>query len=212
MSVFTHWLARRYGGLAAMYETFTAPLEQAGLAAVRSRLAADLTGQVLEIGCGTGLNFVHYPAAAEVTAIEPLEEFRTFATARAKAARARIVVQEGDAQALPFADASFDAALETMVFCSVPDAQRGLREVRRVLRPDAPIRFFEHVRSPHPMGATFQDLVNPLWRWVMEGCNLNRDTVKAIADAGFIIDEVRAHDIRAPRSPHFPLREVQARA
>ncbi len=212
MSLLTRWLARRYGGLASMYETFTAPLEQAGLAAVRARLAADLTGHVLEIGCGTGLNFAHYPAAAEVTAIEPLEEFRTFAAARAKAAQARITVEEGDAQALPFPDASFDAALETMVFCSVPDVQRGLRELRRVLRPHAPVRFFEHVRSPHPVGATFQDLVNPLWRWAMEGCNLNRDTVSAIADAGFTIDEVRVHDIRAPRSPHFPLREVQAHA
>src|SRR5512147_1216205 len=126
MSWFTQWMARRHGGMAAMYEKFNQPMERAGAAAIRARLAGDLAGRVLEIGCGTGLNFRHYPEHAEVTAIEPLEELRAFATERATTVRARIVVQEGDAQALPFADHSFDAALETLVFCSVPDPARGL--------------------------------------------------------------------------------------
>jgi SAM-dependent methyltransferase len=212
MSLVTRWLARRHGGMAAFYEKFNAPLERAGVAAIRARLAGDLRGQVLEIGCGTGLNFAHYSTTAEVTAIEPLEEFRIFAAERAAATGARITVQEGDAQALPFPTDGFDAALETLVFCSVPDVARGLTELRRVLRPSAPARFFEHVRSEHAMGALAQDLFNPLWRWISDGCNLNRDTVPAIRSAGFTIERVEVHDIRTPRAPRFPFREIHARA
>lgn len=211
MSVFTRWMARRCGGMAAFYEELNRPLEEAGLTAVRARLAGDLTGEVLEIGCGTGLNFAHYGAEAVVTAIEPLDEFRRFAAQRAATAAARIHVQDGDAQSLPFADHTFDAALATLVFCSVPAADRGLRELRRVLRPGAPVRFFEHVRSERPLGALLQHLSNPVWRWMMDGCNLNRDTVAAIRAAGFAIERVQAHDIRMPGAPHFPLREIHAR-
>jgi SAM-dependent methyltransferase len=212
MSLFTRWMARRCGGMAAFYEELAGPLEGAGVAAVRARLAGELTGKVLELGCGTGLNFAHYRAGAEVTAIEPLDEFRAVAAQRAAAAAARIHVRDGDAQALPFADHSFDAGLATLVFCSIPAAARGLREFRRVLRPGAPVRFFEHVRSERMFGALLQDVSNPLWRWMMDGCNLNRDTVAAIGAAGFTIERVQAHDVRVPRAPNFPLREVRARS
>jgi len=203
-------MARRYGGMAAFYEELAAPLERAGVAAVRARLAGDLTGKVLELGCGTGLNFAHYGAGAEVTAIEPLDEFREFAAQRAAVAAARIHVLAGDAQAMPFADHRFDAGLATLVFCSIPAASRGLQELRRVLRPGAPVRFFEHVRSERPFGALLQEISNPLWRWMMDGCNLNRDTVAAIRAAGFTIEHVQAHDIRLPGAPNFPLREIYA--
>lgn len=212
MSWLTEWMARRHGGMAIAYEKFTTAMEQAGVAAIRARLAADLTGDVIEVGCGTGLNFPHYSAQATVTAIEPLADFRRFAAARAAAVPARVTVCEGDAQALPFRDHSFDAALQTLVFCSLPDAGAGLSELRRVLRPGAPVRFFEHVRSPHVIGALLQDLANPLWRRVMDGCNLNRDTLPTIRAAGFAIERVQEHAIRAPRTPRFPLREVHARA
>lgn len=212
MSFFTEWMARRHGGMAPLYEKFTAPLEEAGLAAVRASLACDLGGTVLEVGCGTGLNFAHYPAGAEVVAVEPLDDFRTFATTRAQTVAARVVVEDGDVQELRFPDHTFDAALETLAFCSVPDAARGLKEVRRVLKPGAPARFFEHVRSPHPFGALVQDLANPLWRRLMDGCNLNRDTVTAIAAAGFTIERIEAHEIRTLGAPRFPFREIRAHA
>ncbi len=212
MSVISAWAARRYGGAALFYEKFTAPLERAGLAQIRSRLAGDLRGRILEIGCGTGRNFAHYPSAAEVIAIEPLDDYRVFAAERAKSVPARVTVQAGDAEALPFPDASFDAALETLVFCSVPDPLKGLGELRRVLRRNGPVRFFEHVRSTHRLRATLQDIINPVWRWATDGCNLNRDTVAIIAAAGFRIEEVREHDLRPPRAPHFPMREIRARA
>jgi SAM-dependent methyltransferase len=209
MSLLTRWAARRYGGMAVLYERFTEPMERAGLSAIRAGLAADLQGRILEVGCGTGLNFAHYPAGLEVTAIEPIEEFRTFAAERATRARAHITVQDGDAQALPFADASFDGALQTLVLCSIPDEAQGLLELRRVLRPGAPVRFFEHVRSTHTFGAVVQDLFNPLWRWAMDGCNINRDTVRTIEMCGFQIEEVEVHDM--PGASIFPMRLVRAR-
>jgi ubiquinone/menaquinone biosynthesis C-methylase UbiE len=212
MSFVTRWMARRRGGMAAMYEQFAAGMEKAGMAAVRARLAGDLRGRVIEIGCGTGLNFSYYPAEAEVTAIEPLEEFRLFAAERAHTVAARIEVREGDAQELPFDDHSFDAALETLAFCSVPDADRGLRELRRVVKPGAAVRFFEHVRSDHAAVALAQNAFNPLWRWLADGCNLNRDTVAAIRAAGFTVERVSAREIRIPRAPRFPFREIEARA
>jgi ubiquinone/menaquinone biosynthesis C-methylase UbiE len=210
MRLITQWIAGRYGGMPALYERFTAPLEAAGLSHIRARLAGDLTGRVLEVGCGTGMNFAYYPAAADVIAVEPYEEYRGLAAARAKTASARITVQEGDVQTLPFPDASFDAALATMVFCSVPDERKGLRELRRVLRPNAPVRLFEHVRSPRVLGAALQGMFNPLWRWLVDGCNLNRDTVAMVAAAGFQIEEVQTHELRTP-PPRFPWREIRAR-
>lgn len=204
----TRWAARRYGGMANLYEKMTEPMERAGLTAMRARLAGDLHGRILEIGCGTGLNFVHYPSGAEVMAIEPLDEFREAAARRAQAAIARITVQNGDAQCLSFPDASFDGALQTLVFCSVADACQGLLELRRVLRAGAPVRFVEHVRSPRAVAAFVQDLANPLWRWLSDGCNLNRDTVAAIERCGFTIDEVQVRDL--PGTAFFPIREVHA--
>ncbi|MBI4518266.1 MAG: class I SAM-dependent methyltransferase [Deltaproteobacteria bacterium] len=212
MSFLTQWVARRNGGMAVAFEKFTAPLERAGLAAIRARLAGTLYGRIIEIGCGTGLNFPHYTADAEVVAIEPMEDYRLFAAERAKTAAARITVAEGDAQALAFPDHSFDAGIETLAFCSVPDAAKGLRELRRVVKPGAPVRFFEHVRSEHAAVALVQDVANPLWRWLMDGCNLNRDTVAAIRAAGFTVEAVAVHDLRVPHTPRFPMREIQARA
>jgi len=208
MSFLTRWAARRYGGMALLYERFTEPMERAGLGAIRAAVAAELQGRILEVGCGTGLNFAHYPAGVEVTAVEPLEEFRSVAAERAKHAQARIVVQDGDVQALPFADASFDGAFQTLVFCSVPDETQGLLELRRVMRPGARVRFFEHVRSPHPVGAAVQDVFNPLWRWLMDGCNINRDTVRTIERCGFQIDDVEVHAV--PGASMFPMRLVRA--
>jgi SAM-dependent methyltransferase len=201
-----------YGGAAALYERGAAPLERAGAIAIRARLAGSLAGRVIEIGCGTGLNFPHYIAEAEVTATELRHEFGIFAMERAQVARTRIAVSGADAQQLPFADARFDAALATLVFCSVPDPLRGLRELRRVLRPGAPAHFLEHVRSPRQGAALVQVACNPLWRWFTDGCELVRDTVSVIELAGFTIDDVRVCNLPIRGAALLPMREVYARA
>ncbi len=212
MSRLGRWLERRFGGKAQMYEALAGEMERAGLREIRARLAGSLRGRVLEVGCGTGLNFAHYPPEAQVLAIEPERAFRAMAHDRAIAAAAAIEVIDGDVHALPFADGSFDAALVTLVFCSVPDAELGLQEVRRVVRPGGEVLFFEHVRDPRPWRGMLQDLLNPVWKRAMDGCNLNRTTVELIRAAGFTVESVDPFQIQNPRAALFPMREVRARA
>jgi ubiquinone/menaquinone biosynthesis C-methylase UbiE len=212
MSAFGRWMANRYGGRAGLYEAIAARMEKAGVEKIRARLAGAMRGRIIEVGCGTGLNFAHYEASAEVVAIEPIHDFRNLAAERAAAAAARIEVIEGDAQALDFPDASFDAAFVTLVFCSVPDADRGLAELRRVVRPGGRVVLFEHVRSERPLVRAVQEILNPAWWRFMDGCNLNRDTASRIRGAGFQVEETRTFALPGAAGMLFPMVEVVARA
>ena len=149
-----------------------------GLERARAALLADVRGRVLEIGAGTGLNAPHYPGGAEVTFTEP----------DPRMAR-RLEVVRAAAEELPFADASFDVVVSTLVLCTVADLGRSLQEVRRVLAPGGTLRFIEHVRGPDGSRlARWQDRANPLWRRLAGGCNCNRTTLAALAAEGFEVD------------------------
>jgi ubiquinone/menaquinone biosynthesis C-methylase UbiE len=100
------------------------------------------------------------------------------------AARVPVEVSAAGVEALPFADASFDTVVSTLVLCTVPDQGSALREIRRVLRPDGPLLFIEHVRASGSM-ARWQDRIDPLWGKLLAGCHPNRDTVTAMGEAGF---------------------------
>jgi ubiquinone/menaquinone biosynthesis C-methylase UbiE len=100
-------------------------------------------------------------------------------------------VVDGIADELPSADESCDAAVTSLVMCSVPNPDAALSEIRRVLRPGGELRFYEHVRSNQPRMSRWQDRVNPLWRRIGGGCNANRDTLARIVAAGFEVTEVR---------------------
>jgi ubiquinone/menaquinone biosynthesis C-methylase UbiE len=161
----------------------------------RKRIAEAAPGEVLEIGAGTGFNFPHYRAATKVFAIEPDPSMRRRGERRALAASVAVAVLPGSAHALPFADASFDTVILSLVLCSIPDADLALREARRVLRPRGRIHFYEHVRATDPALARKQDRINPIWRFVNRGCNTNRDSVGAIERAGFRFDELERFDL-----------------
>ena len=92
------------------------------------------------------------------------------------------------AEAIPFADNSFDCVVSSLVFCSVPDAARGLEEIKRVLRPDGQLLMLEHVKARSPFWARVLDRIQPAWTTVTGGCHPNRDTVAAVERAGFVID------------------------
>jgi SAM-dependent methyltransferase len=158
-----------------------------GMAGVRERLLAGLSGRVIEIGAGNGLNFAHYPGAvAEVVAIEPEPLLRQLALESALRAQVPVDVVPGAAEALPVKSEAFDAAVLCLVLCSVRDVARSLGEVRRVLRPGGQVRFFEHGRGGgRLMRLTQRTLDRTVYPPLAGGCHLARDPVAALRTAGF---------------------------
>ena len=136
---------------ARLYERMAPSLEQAGGAAHRDELLADLHGRVIEVGAGSGLCFAHYPnTVSEVVAVEPEPSLRRAAQSAAQSVETAIAVVDGRAEQLPADDAAFDAAVVSLVLCSVPDPATALNEIHRVLRPGGELRFYEHLRSEDP--------------------------------------------------------------
>lgn len=171
---------------------------------VRREVAGGATGRVLEIGAGTGANFAYYTdSAATVTAIEPDPFMARKARKRAQDAGRQIELREAPVEVLPFGDESFDTVVCTLVLCSVTDPAKALAELRRVLRHGGQLRFYEHVRYRHPFGALAQDLATPFWRWVGAGCHPNRDTERAIREAGFLVQPVETTKPVPPLPPMY---------
>ena len=134
----------------AIYDWWMARIDRKGAASHRERVAGEASGDVLEIGVGTGRNLPLYRNARRVVALEPHAGMRHRAARRAGEAPVPVVVVDGDAMHLPFPDGSFDAVVASLVLCSVAEQRHVLEEVRRVLRPGGLLRFYEHVRSPDP--------------------------------------------------------------
>ena len=176
-----------------IYDAFMAPLEALGLDGLRRELLAPLTGKVLEIGVGTGLTLPHYPASVALSGIDPDSDKLVRAGRRRGVHISPPTFVTGDGDALPFADASFDAVVISLVLCSVPDPRRTLTEVWRVLKPGGELRALEHVRAPNAVLAASQRAITPAWKLIAGGCHLDRDTVSDIVAAGFTVDDNRPH-------------------
>lgn len=165
----------------------------AGMAGVRAELLSGLSGRVIEIGAGNGLNFSHYPpAVSEVVAIEPERTLRQLAVRAGLRAGMPVDVVPGTAEALPVKSEAFDGAVASLVLCTVRDVQQSLAEIRRVLRPGGELRFFEHVRADgRAMAATQRALDRTFWPLVAGGCRTSRDALAAIEAAGFVVEAYR---------------------
>ena len=196
------WFAARYDRLLAFQE-------KKYLGAVRQDLLKDVSGVVLEIGAGTGANFPYYREGARVTATEPDPYMLERARKRASELPASIELQQVAAEDLPFPDDSFDFVVDTLVLCSVNDPALALSEIKRVLKPGGEIRMYEHVRYEQGFGAFAQDVIMPVWRWFGAGCHPNRDTGRAVRDAGFDVVSERREMAPVPRfipsRPHLRL-------
>jgi ubiquinone/menaquinone biosynthesis C-methylase UbiE len=195
---------------AKMYMKAAARADQRGADAHRRRLLEGLSGRVVEVGAGHGINFQHYPATVTgVLAIEPEGTLRATAEDAAKSAPVPVTVVEGTADALPLGDGEADAVVVSLVLCSVPDQATALAEARRVLRPGGEIRFYEHVIArcqPKRTILQFADR-SGLWPKIAGGCHPARDTGAAIEAAGFTTERCERFGFSAsalePKIPHI---------
>ncbi len=177
---------------ARLFDRFAAKDRGRGEDQLRRELLAGLSGTVLEVGPGNGINFEHYPATVErLIAVEPEPYLRSRSEQAAGSAPVAVDVLAGGAEALPLPDGSVGAVVVAGVLCSVPDQGAALAEFRRVLRPGGELRFYEHVRSRRPAFARYQDAVATLWPRLMGGCMPNRETLAAIEQGGFRIEHCR---------------------
>lgn len=180
---------QRYDRAARVYDPLSWWIER-GASRWRRELWAPIDeGRVLEVGIGTGTSLVCHPPRADVTAIDLSPGMLERAALRAARLGSRTRLEVADVQALPYASGSFDFAVATFVFCSVPDPARGLHELLRVLRPGGKLLLVEHVLSERPVWRALSRLVAPIPRRLL-GCHFTRDTVSTVAGAGFQLERV----------------------
>ncbi len=179
--------------IAALYDPLIAPLDPMGLRKFRQWAVRAARGNVLELGVGTGLNLRYYGNVRSVAAIDPDGSSLHRALPRRHSNGNSIDLYQASAEALPFADDSFDVVLGTLVFCTIGDPALALDEAKRVLKPGGTLRLVEHVRAPNGPIAWFQVQATPVWKQIAGGCHLDRDTAASVAQAGFTVRAVQSH-------------------
>jgi SAM-dependent methyltransferase len=170
------------------------------VARLRDRVTAGLSGTILEIGFGSGLNLAHYPPEVHsVAAVEPAMTARRLAEPRVEASHVEVRHVGLRGEEIPLPDRSCDGALSTFTLCTIPDVSAALAEIHRVVRPGGAFHFLEHGRSPDAGVARWQSRLDPLQRRLCDGCHLTRDPVALVRDAGFELVEIDQDYTRGPK-------------
>ncbi|SEK55136.1 Methyltransferase domain-containing protein [Carnobacterium iners] len=194
MSNETKKIKNRYNCISKIYDVLEGPMEAMTKSAWNEKLIDAIEGKkVLEVGVGTGKNLLFYPDNVEIIGIDFSEQMLKKAIQKTKG-KETITLIEMDAQKMSFADDTFDTVVTSCVFCSVPDPVEGLKEIRRVCKPNGKIVMLEHMRSQHRLVGKVMDAVNfiPLHTW---GANINRKTLENIVKAGFKEEQIETQDL-----------------
>ena len=193
---------------AAIYDPLMSRFTPQAVRDARESVVNGLSGDILEVGAGTGMNFALYAAEARVTATDYSPHMLKRARRRLTQTEAEVTVQQANVENLPFDDQQFDHTVSTLLFCSVDDPAAGLAEIRRVTKAGGSVRFLEHVRADGGNLRRAQGWLTPLWLLVNDGCHLDRETVDEVERAGFEIESVEP----IPNTPGlFPMKQIHAR-
>ena len=172
---------------AKFYDSFMRKTER-GLYKKRKALIEPLRGRILEVGSGTGMNYQFYSKEAEIFALDPNKSMLK---------RAEIKAPEGllitylnhkicdDEIGTLIKQGSLDAIVSTLVLCSVPDPEKAIERFKYWLKPEGKLIILEHIHAENPVNKRLQNIINPVWRPLSDGCNLNRNTDQLILDGGF---------------------------
>jgi len=179
-------------------------MRQETLVNYRQRVASAASGRILEIGIGSGLNLRHYgERATHVIGLDPSMKLLSMAEAAPRRPMLSVELLEGSAEAIPMEDASVDTVVSTWTLCTIPDVNRALGEMRRVLKPGGHLVFVEHGRSSDASVRRWQDRLTPLWKCIGGGCHLNRPISHLIESAGFRIEKLDTGYMKGPRPMTF---------
>jgi demethylmenaquinone methyltransferase/2-methoxy-6-polyprenyl-1,4-benzoquinol methylase len=178
---------KKYNRAAGLYDFFTKGNEKRRFSVWRKKFISPLEGTILEVGIGTGKSIKYYNDSCKMRGIDISDKMLKRAIERLEeSGRKNIILKQMNAENLDFDDDSFDYVVTSCVFCSVPDPVRGLKEIRRVLKPKGKLVMMEHVLSKNPFIAVIEHVNNPLTK-LITGVNINRDTGQNIISAGFKI-------------------------
>ena len=168
----------------------------------RKKIIPEANGDILEIGVGSGLNIPFYDKnkVSKIIALDPSEDLNSMAKIKAKANNLNIHFLTGVAEDIQIADSSIDTIVITYTLCTIPEPEKALSEIKRVLRTNGKILFSEHGLAPDDKVVNWQNKINPIWNKVFGGCNLNRDIPSLLKDAGF---DISFEQMYLPRTPKF---------
>jgi ubiquinone/menaquinone biosynthesis C-methylase UbiE len=179
VSVYQNWVLPRLTDLV---------MRNAEATRYRSQVVPFARGTVLEVGAGSGLNLKFYGAAVErLYALDPSEELLGMARRRAAEATVPVEFLLHSGEEIPLEDRSCDTVVTTWTLCTIPDPAQALSEMKRVLKQGGTLLFAEHGAAPEARVRGWQERLNPLWRRMTGGCNLNRSIATLMADAGFTV-------------------------
>jgi len=182
---------------------------QANMAELRTNYVPRATGNVLEVGLGSGHNLEHYTkSVTKVTAIDPAVEVTDLAQARIATAVPPVQLLNTSAEEIPFESGSFDTVVSTWTLCSIPDVTSALAEIRRVIKPGGQFIFIEHGASPEEKIARWQHRIEPAWKFCGGGCHLTRNAPQLIEAAGFSLPELETGYFSGPKWVSFTYRGV----